>query len=874
MPVYVEVSVNVPQVTNLFHYHLPPELEQRVSPGHLVEVPFGRQRVQGVVLRLVDMPDVAETRPVIELVDPQIVLTDAQLELAQHLTESTLAPLSTCINLMLPPGLTKMSDTLYKLTDNDISRSSEGGKREVETPGEHPKIDNLPELTPFQNKFLDLLHRRGELRGRQIDQFFPRRNWQAAARVLVRRKLITTRSVLPEPTIQMKSVRTARLAVQPEVAAARMPELGRPGTKALQRRQDVIRCLMNATEPLQVSWVYAQSGANSADLRYLAERNLIHLGESEVWRDPLETVDFVPTSPPPLTRHQWDTWKAIQEGIHHTLAGKPSNPFLLHGVTGSGKTEIYLHAVDEVLRAGKQAIVLVPEIALTPQTVRRFLARFPGQVGLIHSRLSVGERYDTWLRARLGDLSVVVGPRSALFTPFPNLALIVVDESHDESYYQNTNLPYYHASEVAVAYARQTGAFCLQGSATPDLVHRYQAKQKKWHYLHLPARILAHKQAVQAQLERLSTLKKVTFAYQPLEQQAQSLDLPPVQVVDMRTELKAGNHSIFSRSLQETLALVLEYEQQAILFLNRRGTSTYVFCRDCGFNLKCPRCDIPLIFHSPASTATTAGSGRGLTCHHCNYQRSMPQTCPQCHSNRIRHYGTGTEKVEAEVQSLFPHARTLRWDYETTRQKGAHELILSHFVAHRADILIGTQMLAKGLDLPLVTLVGVILADVGLNMPDYRASERTFQVLTQVAGRAGRSPLGGQVILQTFQPDNYVIKNASQHDYNGFFEQELKYRQHLGYPPFTKLVRLEFRHQEFKQAETASRKLAAEIQNWIREEDRRATTIIGPVPCFFTRLNNLYRWQVILRGPDPVSLLHGRQLGDDWRIEVNPPSLL
>jgi primosomal protein N' (replication factor Y) (superfamily II helicase) len=874
MPVYVEVSVNVPQVTSLFHYHLPPELEGRVSPGHLVEVPFGKQQVHGVVLRQVDEPHVAETRAVSDLVDRQVVLTIAQLKLANYLSESTLAPLSACINLMLPPGLAQLSDTLYQLIEQDTPRRDEESSGDDETSGENSpyKIDEQ-DLSPLQRELVALLRRRGPLRGRQIDQTFRRRNWRAAANSLVRRHVLESHSVLPPPSVKMKSVRTARLAVPPEVAKKHVSELGRPGTQAFQRRQAIIDCLKDATDPMLVDWVYAESGANANDLRFLAEHNLIQLGESEVWRDPLDTLDYIPSTPPPLTQDQQKVWVKLRDTIQQTLASRPSIPFLLHGVTGSGKTEIYLHAVAEVLQKGKQAIVLVPEIALTPQTVRRFLARFPGQVGLMHSRLSAGERYDTWLRARTGHISVIVGPRSALFTPFPDLALIVVDECHDESYYQDTNLPYYHASETAVAYTRLVGALCLQGSATPDLVHYYQAKQGKWHYLQLPARILAHNQTVQSQMKRLSSLKKVTFVYKPLEQQAQSLELPPVQVVDMRTELKSGNRSIFSQSLQSALADTLELEQQVILFLNRRGTATYVFCRDCGFSLKCPRCDIPLVFHRLTSVSDTRQKAASLVCHHCNYQRSLPRTCPRCHSNRIRQFGSGTEKVESEVQSLFPQARTLRWDYETTRKKDAHDAILSQFSTRRADILIGTQMLAKGLDLPLVTLVGVILADVGLNMPDYRSAERTFQVLTQVAGRAGRSPLGGQVILQTFDPEHYVIQNASHHDYERFFRQELAYRRHLGYPPFTKLVRLEFRHHNFDRAEAASRELSSQIHTWIHAEERRATTMIGPAPCFFARINNLYRWQIILRGPDPVSLLRERQL-DDWRIEVNPPSLL
>jgi primosomal protein N' (replication factor Y) len=346
--------------------------------------------------------------------------------------------------------------------------------------------------------------------------------------------------------------------------------------------------------------------------------------------------------------------------------------------------------------------------------------------------------------------------------------------------------------------------------------------------------------------------------------QSETLELPPVQMVDMRQELKSGNRSIFSHALQAALSQVLEREQQAILFLNRRGTATHVFCRDCGHTLKCPRCDLPLTYH---------GAHLELLCHRCGYRRQMPKTCPVCKSERIRQYGIGTERVEAEIQGLFPGARILRWDYETTRKKGAHDAILSQFAAHHADILVGTQMLAKGLDLPLVTLVGVILADVGLNMPDYSAAERTFQVLTQVAGRAGRSPLGGEVIFQTFQPEHYVLRAASQHSYREFYKQELEYRRQLGYPPFARLVRLEFRHSDEHQAETAAQKIAGEIKTWLAQEGRRATEMMGPAPCFFARLGGFYRWQIVLRGPNPVEVLRGRPL-PEWRVEVDPPSLL
>ncbi|HZD57949.1 MAG TPA: primosomal protein N' [Anaerolineales bacterium] len=872
MPTYVEIAVNVPQVSGAFHYHLPPDLQGRAKPGHLVEIPFGKQMVQGVVLREVAQPAVPETRPVHQLLDPDVVLTQGQLALAEYLADANLASLSACISLMLPVGLSQMADTLYTLKEALLA--SQGID-----PDQASSIQTFDELSPLQDGLVELLRRRGPLRGRQISQALPRRNWRAAARALVRRGLLFTQSVLPPPTVQPKSVRTAQLACPPELVEAELPNLARKGSQALEHRQAMMRFLMSEPGPVDVSWVYAESGGNLADLRKLAEHGLVKLGESEVWRDPLEDIDFLPSQPPPLTRDQESAWRHIKAGIEATGAGNPVPPFLLHGVTGSGKTEIYLRAVAQVIQSGKQAIILVPEIALTPQTLRRFVSRFPGRVGLMHSGLSTGERYDTWRRARQREVDIMIGPRSALFTPFPALGLIVVDESHDDSYYQSESTPCYHARRAAIAFARLVGAVCLLGSATPDISSRYQAAQGKWDYLHLPERILAHRHTVQSQMKRLaltsssgrppeskevSGLGMPVSRYRPFEQQAEMIDLPPVQVVDMRRELQSGNRSIFSGALQSELSRVLRNGEQAILFLNRRGTATYVFCRDCGHSMRCPRCDTPLTYHSPRSA---------LICHHCGYTRKMPKSCPNCGGKRVRQYGTGTEKVEAEVQRIFPQARTLRWDYETTRKKGAHDLILEHFIAHRADVLIGTQMLAKGLDLPLVTLVGVVLADVGLNLPDYRAAERTFQVLTQVSGRAGRSPLGGQVVLQTFEPDHYVIRSAAKHDYTAFYDKELEYRRQLGYPPFSKLVRLVYRHLNAGQAEVAARSLAAQIRFWLTAADRHATEMIGPVPCFFARLNGMYRWQIILRGPNPATVLRNHALRD-WRVEVNPPSLL
>ena len=850
MPRFAAVAVLLPTQSDIYHYHLPAALEEQLLPGHLVEVPFGKQSAYGIVYEFIDQPAIAETRPISGLVDPTVTLLPVQLKLAQRISDATLSPLAGCLQLMLPPGLARQVDTLYELNERSSVRL----------------------LKPLQQRVVDLLRRRGALRGRQIDQAVPRLDWRTAVRPLTSSGEISTHSVLPPPNVRPKSVRTAALACPPEQIAEVMDNVGKKGSAAQIRRQAILRYLLQESGAVEVPWLYAASGGSMADLNALAEQGLILLSEAQIWRDPLANLDFTPSQPLPLIPDQQAAWQEIKAALHQASQGSTTRPHLLHGVTGSGKTEIYLHAVAETLLLGRQAVVLVPEIAMTPQTVRRFVARFPGRVGLYHSNLSPGERYDTWQRARQGKLSIIIGTRSALFAPLPEPGLIVLDEFHDDSYYQSENTPNYHAVQIAADYAELSGSLCLLGSATPDIASRYLAEQGKWRYLSLPARILAHREAIHQQLQRLHNMQtgdkvEPISHYRPAAGLAETTDLPPVLVVDMRQELKAGNRSIFSRAMQKALVETYQAGQQSILFLNRRGTATHVFCRDCGWVVKCPRCDTPLIYH------TSGQSSHRLVCHRCSYQRNMPKTCPQCSSKRIRQLGLGTEKVEAEVQTLLPEANILRWDFETTRTKGSHDVILNHFRNHQADILVGTQMIAKGLDLPLVTLVGVVLADTGLNLPDLRAGERTFEVLTQVAGRAGRSPLGGKVVLQTFRPEHYVIQAAARHDYDSFYRQELEYRKKLGYPPFSQLVRLEYRHTDLQRAEQVARMLAERIKGWISQEKRSLTELIGPAPCFFSRVGGYYRWQIILRGPDPKSLLRGRTI-PDWKIEVDPASLL
>ncbi len=645
------------------------------------------------------------------------------------------------------------------------------------------------------------------------------------------------------------------LTLPPEQVLDRVIEL-----RGSEKERAVLNVLRGTTGHVWVGGIYAQTGANLSTLRKLAERGLISLHTEEYDRP----APMGPEMPPRLTPDQEAVWRELERRMREGGREGPASDAdrlvaLLHGVTGSGKTEIYLRAVEATLAEGRRAIVLVPEISLTAQTVRRFEARFPGRVALMHSQLSLGQRYDVWDRVRSGEADVVIGSRLALFAPLSRLGLVVVDEVHDSSYKQAEPipLPAYHARDVAIALGRLTGATVLLGSATPDLETYYRARQGTYQLFELPQRIVV---PVRRESRRMVTA-----------------DLPPVRIVDLRQELRAGNRSIFSRALQEALRQTLGAGEQAILFLNRRGAATFVLCRDCGYVARCPNCDVPLTYHHPRSGSGASPTGRTaqaerLVCHHCNHREPPPVQCPECGGWRIRHFGLGTERVEETVHEFFPDARMLRWDRDTASGLD-HERFLQAFVDHRADVLIGTQMIAKGLDLPLVTLVGVISADTALHLPDFRAAERTFQLLTQVAGRAGRSRRGGRVFIQTYNPGHYAIRAASRHDYADFSQQELSYRRQLGYPPYSRLVALRFSdrdpHRCRVEAERLGRWLAAEIHRSGLPAD-----LVGPAPCFFSRVLGRYRWQILVRAPDPMPLLHDVALPRGWSVDVDPIDLL
>jgi primosomal protein N' (replication factor Y) len=858
---YAQVVVNTPVVIRkpleeenqpneslrerAFTYSIPAHLADKIALGQLVWVPFGSRRLQGIIIAFSETSPVEQTKDIDEIADARPLLSITQLELARWMARTYLCSLYDALSLMLPPGIEQPTEILLSLAP-EFSR------------------DNL---TPKQLALVDVLARDGSAKLSQLP-----RDLRAAVDPLAQRGIVIKKTVVAPVRAKPKRVNMVRLLSEEKVATL---------TPRLQEKaRQIVEFLKSENKPVWVSAIYAALEISSLqDLRKLEAAGIVALEEKEIWRDSLAGRVFDVVEPPKLTSEQEVAWQEISSKFKVkssserpeifnlepvSLNMKPET-FLLHGVTGSGKTEIYMRALAEIIAQGKQGIVLVPEISLTPQTLRRFGARFKRMV-VIHSRLSIGERYDTWRRCRAGLIDVVIGARSALFAPVPHLGLIVIDEEHDASYKQ-AETPHYHTRAVALELARRVGATVILGSATPALETYYRAARGEFTLLELPKRVMGHAQIIQKSKIQIPNSKLVVRELGADYPDARYLDLPPVEIVDLRAELKAGNRSMFSRALQREMARVLAAREQVILFLNRRGTATFILCRDCGYVFKCRRCDNPMTFH---------GTGDQLVCHHCNRRDRVPTKCPQCGGARIRFFGVGTEKVEAEIQTLFPQARTLRWDWDVTQGKrgSAHEAILEKFVQRQADILIGTQMIAKGLDLPFVTLVGVVSADTSLNLPDFRAGERTFQLLTQVAGRAGRSILGGKVIVQTYNPDHYAIVAAAQHDYRAFYDREIAFRREQNYPPFSRLIRLLYSHANEKQAQNEAIKMQRALATRIAQRGLPAIDLIGPAPAFFHRVRGEYRYQIIVRGENPNALVQDIALPLGWRVDVDPESVL
>ena len=893
----------------LLTYLVPERMQHELRPGQLVAVPYGERLVEGIIWSVSEEaddehvgaalvasrsspasrpndahaggeagrpqgPPLHDIRPISAILDPEAALLDHQRALAEWMAVYYVTPLAYVAMMMLPPGLMQRSKVALRLISSETPELSQ-----------QQEFSRLPAL-------IGLLLADGDLDVERLREMLgPKRAKEVLAEALAS-GVIEREAQLETPRARARHKRVVHLVARGEKLAdwkARMQahiEQNLPEPAGIPLAPDNVRrrpqhlpdpwALPGAANELtltqaneagltaqrmlaaidllehdradssaDVHWTPSMlckaSSLKAKHLRELEREGLITIEETEVRRDPLLGRAIPASTQLPLTA---DQHKALEQILHGDAgsgkeAGRPQGPplhevqpILLHGVTGSGKTEVYLQALAAMIAQGKRGIVLVPEIALTAQAIYRFAGRFPGRVAIIHSALSDGERYDEWRRIRTGKVDVVIGSRSALFAPVPDLGILILDEEHEPAYKQGERRPTYHARETALALARILRIPVALGSATPSVETFYRAQRGEYRLVELRSRIGA--------------------------------TLPPVEVIDLRNELHAGNTSIISRRLHNELEQVLNKKQQAILYLNRRGAASCILCRECGFVAMCDRCDVPLTYHS---------TERILLCHYCNRQGKVLRICPQCGSASIRYFGLGTEKVMDTVARAFPAARLLRWDRDTARNRRAHEQLLDRFANREADILVGTQMIAKGLDLPGVTLVGVISADIALMLPDFAASERAFTLLTQVAGRAGRGDEAGQVIIQTFNPQHFCVDAASRHDYAEFYAAEIEARRRYGYPPFRQFVKFTYSHENRRRSQNEALLLREKLDEWIARLALPQTDIVGPAPAVMERLNGRYRWQMIARGPDLHPLLRVID-APGWEIDIDPVSTM
>ena len=563
--------------------------------------------------------------------------------------------------------------------------------------------------------------------------------------------------------------------------------------------------------------IEAFTDCSKSILKTLEKNGYIEFIEQKIERDPLENKNIERTSKLELTEEQQKAFDQINKAIQENRYEE----FLLYGVTGSGKTEVYLQLIEKVLEKGKTSIMLVPEISLTPQTINRFISRFgKEEIAVLHSKLSIGERYDEWNKINEGKAKIIIGARSAIFAPTDNIGIVIIDEEHDSSY-KSESSPRYNAKEIASILGKNSNFPVVLGSATPEVTTYYKA-------------MLNEKEKNSSEKTGKKSQKGITLL--TLTKRANNSNLPQVEIVDLKQELAQGNRSILSTALYEAIEKNLKDKRQTILFLNRRGFSTFIMCRECGYTVKCKNCNISMTYHRFENK---------LKCHYCGYEEKVVTTCPECKSSKIRYFGTGTQKIEEEVQKIFPKATTLRMDVDTVTKKNSHEDILENFKKENIDILIGTQMIVKGHHFPNVTLVGVIAADTNLNIDDYRASERTFQILTQVAGRAGREKLPGKVIIQTYNPDNFSIDLAQKQNYNEFYDIEIALRKQLKYPPFCDIIIISFTGTNEKELISTSKYVYEYLSN---KMDKQQFNIFRPVPSPIDKIQNKIRWRMVIKG--------------------------
>ena len=806
-----------------FSYSIPPQYS--LEPGQMVWVPFGSRLTQGIVVGLAETSQVEITRDILAPIEPSPLVDEVHMKLAHWLSEYYLCSLFSAVSLMLPPGF-------------------ESQVRSQIFSGDSPRDDaNLESMRPQTLHALQTMS--GDSRVKESD--FVKLLGQNGDRELTRlidRGLLTRRVDLPAPGLSPRHS-CSLFAIGypgPEQEWQEVPD------QLPQRQLNLLQAVRSAAGGYPIALANKEFGWGVGNA--LVEKGLA--GLEWIRTDSSPSTQVEQTAPGPqlvLTSAQKNALTRITQALDDPSQSPRS--FLLHGVTGSGKTEVYLQAIQNVVDRGEQAIFLVPEISLTPQTLDRVGSRFPGRVALLHSRLTPRQRFDQWWKIQSGEYDVVVGPRSALFAPVPRLGLIVLDEEHEWTYKQEEAQPLYHARTVAAELSQLTGAVVVLGSATPDVETYYyarDARSRRHQLMELPYRVGE-------------------------ESPSRTAGMAQVEIKDMRQELRDGNRSIFSRGLAHNLQECVRRGQQAILFLNRRGSAPIVQCRDCGTVVTCARCSVPLAYHSGSTEEDSATEPR-LMCHRCNRRARMPRRCRECDSSHIRQLGIGTQRVVEEVANLLPGVRIQRWDSDTARSGLDPGDTMRRFQSGEIQVLVGTQVVAKGLDVANVTLVGVILADVGLHLPDFRSPERSFGLLCQVAGRAGRGQAPGKVFIQTYNPEHYAIAAAAKQDYLELYEQEIGFRRQLGNPPFNSMAHVVFHNISEAVCQRDATTAARSMREKAYAEGLTSIEVVGPAPGMPSRVRGRFRWHLVLRGPELQRFLEGTSFPPGSTVDIDPVHVL
>lgn len=777
------ININHSDVDRIFDYKIPKALENRIKKGMRVIVPFGNgnKKIEGYVIDICENTDVSsdKIKSIIKECDDFPIFSDSMLKLAFWLKEKYYTTLSSCLKTIMPSGIGIKSKWLVVLLDYD---------------------ENI-DVTEREKEIIEFIFENNNVVYKSDIETYFGKNISNILNSLKNKKIVSIRQSVTGKSFE-KKIRCVKLNLD-ESFDEKYKSLCK--NKRCEKQKEIVNFLIDY-DYIKVSELKNHFYDCNYSIKSLEKKGIVTVFYEVEKRDVFDSENFNKTYFPNYTDEQL---KAI-EILENMRKSHNKKPVLLFGVTGSGKTEVYMSIIESVINEGKQAIVLVPEISLTPQIVGRFISRFGDKVSFTHSRMNQGERFDQWKKAREGEICIMIGPRSALFTPFSNIGVIIIDEEHESSYKSDTS-PKYDTVETAKKLSEITDSLLVLGSATPDICTYYKCMTGEYDMAELKHR-------------------------------ANDSNLPQTFIKDMRLELEMGNRSIFSRDLYQEIKLNLEKGEQTMLFINRRGFSTFVSCRKCGHVMMCDNCNVSYTYHSKSQS---------LMCHYCGKTIKNPTVCPECGSRYIKYFGTGTQKVEDEVKKYFPNARVLRMDMDTTTKKNSHEKILSSFGKGEADILIGTQMIAKGHDFPNVTLVGIIAADISLNSGSYKAAENTFQLLTQVSGRAGRSEKEGRVYIQTYNPDNYVIRLSAKQDYKGFYDEEIAVRRILDYPPFGCFFNIMISGEKEREVIESSQRIKDVMSYFNKNND---FIILGPVPAFISKIKNEYRFTITVKYSDEYRL--------------------